>query len=373
MTRNFYLFDMDGVLLKPNGYHQSLRASVIRIGKALGAPLTDISDDQIAHFESLSVTNEWDTLAICTALILLQAWKVDGKIRLNGLTHAPEILLENYPDFDTFLNSFSNVGGLPGQSAYIKIINDDPWLNQSQRLHLKEVLYHCRDIYRSLTLSVHQESVLGSHAFQELYKLQPNLNTDSFLLKYDRPILSDENKNLFRNWLNSPDNYAGILTNRPSSCPPGFLSAPEAELGAKLVGFEDLPILGSGLLAWFAITHCQLRDDHTFLKPNPVHALALLQLCIGLPPVSALKAAVDLWRGDSDRSNWVFLENASVTIFEDAVKGLQCGIAARDLLKKQGISINLQRIGVTYNHIKRKALEGIADIVIPEINQFDWT
>jgi hypothetical protein len=58
------------------------------------------------------------------------------------------------------------------------------------------------------------------------------------------------------------------------------------------------------MLAWFAATQCQL-PDHTFLKPNPVHALALVQMCKGETAPKALRSAYDLWRGKGKREGWV--------------------------------------------------------------------
>jgi len=371
MTHQFFLFDMDGVLLKPRGYHQSLQASVHRIGAALGAPNTELSENQIARFEALDVTNEWDSLAISTALILIHLWEYDPDLRLDGLSPDRETITQSKPDFDQFLGEFSYQSELPGRSAYHFLLKKHAWLTREQQTHLFTILHFCRDIFKSPTLPGHQETVLGSQVFTENYNLSSKLSTDSYLLKFDRPLLSGRQKDSLRKWLLDPSHHAGIMTNRPSSTPPGYLSSPEAELGAKLVGLEDLPVLGSGMLAWYAVTQRQL-PDFTFLKPNPVHALALLQMCGGNSARQALNLAADLWLGENKPDAWEFLQNAQVTIFEDAAKGLRCGIAAKELLTKMGIDIELSLIGVTQNKIKRKALQGIADHVITSIQDINW-
>jgi len=372
MSKKFFLFDMDGVLLEHGGYHQALKASVVRIGKSLGAPNIELSDDQIAQFEALSVTNEWDSLAICSALILTHAWQVDGSIRLaREITPRTVNVFHGQPDFQGFLDCFDRVGPLPGESAYGKIIQENPWLTESQRRHLEDILFNCRDIYQSLTLPVHQEAVLGSRAFQESYQLQPKLNTGSFLLMYDQPILSIEHVRQLRAWLRKINHHVGILTNRPNATPPDYISAPEAEMGAKLVGLEGTPLMGSGMLNWYAESQCGL-PQHTFLKPNPVHTLSLLQICLGQPAPKALNLSVDLWRGMADQGNWAILQGAEIFIFEDSVKGLQSGIAAKSLLKSLGIEIQLRLIGITENLIKKDALLGIAEKVLPTINDHQW-
>jgi hypothetical protein len=371
MTTEIYLFDMDGVLLEPRGYHESLRTSVKRIGAALGAPHTDLADNQIAKFEALTVTNEWDTLAICTALILLDIWRVDGKVRLDGIAPNTIVILDQKTDFDEFLATFEDVGNLPGYSCYQKIINDNPWLNNNQRDYLQHILFNCRDIYQSPTLPIHQETVLGSQKFHETYDLNPKLDTQSYLLIHDRPIFNKNNQKIFSRWLGKSTNFAGILTNRPSSTPPGYLSSPEAELGAELVGLGDLPILGSGILAWYAKTQLGL-PDYSLLKPNPVHTLALLQMCLGCSRNEALDKAVSLWREEAAIADWQALQRSAITIFEDSAKGLYSGIEARDLLKKIGIDCRLNLIGVTNNPIKRKALKNVSDSILPNINHFEW-
>jgi hypothetical protein len=371
MTKKFILFDMDGVLLKPGGYHQALKATVRRIGKSLGVLSARLSDDQIAHFEALSVTNEWDSAAISAALILLRAWKVNPDERLGTHPLNADVLTDQAPEIDVFLNTFTDVGDLPTVSAYEKITRENTWLNGSQRDTLKRLLYHSRDIYKSPILPWHQETVLGSRAFQENYNLEPKLNIESYLTSYDRQVMSFETRKNIHTWLAYPDHRAGIMTNRPSSTPPGYLSSPEAELGAKLVQVDHLPLIGSGMLAWFAATQCEL-PDHTFLKPNPVHALALMQMCLGASPTNALQLAYDLWRGGGKKEDWDQFNGSHITIFEDAVKGLRAGISSQVLLERIGIDIDLRLVGISSNPIKRAELEKIADVVLSDINQFDW-
>ena len=371
MSKMIVLSDMDGVLLRPLGYNTSLQTSVQRIGAALGAPKTRLHPDQIAKFEASNVTNEWDSMAICTALILLHIWKTDGSIRLDGLAPRTEVLSFDLPAFDPFLSRFHNVGHEPGHTAYHQLIESNPWLDDAQKAQLAEILYHSREIYTSPTLPGYQETVLGSETFELNYKLSPQLEIESFLLKYDLPVLDETHSAAFRNWLAAPDHLAGILTNRPSACPPGYLSSPEAELGAQCVGMQDLPMLGSGMLAWFASTQLHL-PDYVFLKPHPVHALGLLQMILGQPAESALMKAYDLTEGNGQNSDWAILDGAKIVIFEDAAKGLTCGIAARETLAKIGIEVELELIGVTTNVDKAAALKPLAVRIIPDLNQVQW-
>jgi hypothetical protein len=194
---------------------------------------------------------------------------------------------------------------------------------------------------------------------------------DSYLTLYDRPVMNPEKQRSLLDWLSNPAQHAGILTNRPSVALPCYLSSPEAELGAQRAGLGDLPLLGSGMLAWFAVTHCHLRE-HTFLKPNPVHALALMQMCMGEDRTRALRLAYDLWRGEGEREDWTQLDGAKVIIFEDAVKGFESGDTARELLQEVNVQIDTEFIGVSQNTIKKQKLSGFTERVYEGINEVAW-
>jgi len=371
MINNIALLDMDGVLLKPGGYHESLKISVKRIGRALGIPNAQLTDEQIARFESLSVTNEWDSLAICTAFLLVTIWQFNGDVRLIGVEPSQKKILDDPPDFDKFLDKFTNVGDLPGHSAYDLILREYQGLDNSQLDHLYNVLHQCRNIFESPTLPVYQETVLGSKLFQATYGIEQQLNTESFLIKYDQPVLIAEKKLHFREWLSKPGNESGIMTNRPCSTPDCHFSSPEAELGAKIIELEDIPLLGSGMLSWYAEIHKKLAN-HTFLKPNPIHALALMAMCTGTSIMPALENALALSTGNGNRNNWSKLNNTRVIIFEDSTKGMISGLRAKELLSQVDIEINLKLIGVSSQLVKRYALQTVADIVYSDINEFDW-
>lgn len=371
MTGKILLFDMDGVLLEPGGYRQSMKASVRRISLALGMAAFDLSSDQIAHFEALTITNEWDTLAICTALMLLEVWRVDPGVQLSNLLPCGNTITDKAPDIDGFLNAFGDFGDLPCQDAFEKIIRDHPELSPGQKSHLREILFDARDIRRSLTMPGYQETVLGSGLFEKNYGMPSQLKIESYLTLYDRPGMSKKKHHSLMDWLSKPGHHAGILTNRPSTVPQGYLSSPEAELGAQRAGLGELHLLGSGMLAWFAITQCRLLE-HTFLKPNPVHALALMQMCLGDETQLALKKAYDLWRGQGNREDWARLDGMTVTIFEDAVRGFEAGLAAKALLQGLDVSIEIELIGISRNRIKKQKLRGFTERVYEGIDEVNW-
>jgi hypothetical protein len=371
MLKTILLFDMDGVLLHPRGYHTALQKSVAWIGAALGAPNTTVSADQIARFEAMGVTNEWDSLAICAALTLLHIWPIDPTIRLNELAPKPAPLSDDAPDFDTFLTQFQPGIPEPCLDALSDILRDYPDLDEDQKKHLTDILTNPRELRRSITLPIFQEVVLGSETFARMYNLPPQLNTKSYLLTYDRPVMSANQYATLLDWLSASEHAAGILTNRPNTCPPGGPSSPEAELGAQCVRLADLPLMGSSMLTWYARVRQDLHG-HVYLKPHPVHALSLLGLILGWQSETALARAAALADGKGDGADWRELDGAHIVVFEDSTKGLEAGRAAQAWLARANVETTLECIGVTTHPDKRAALENVADRIVPDINAVRW-
>lgn len=370
MTLKLLLFDLDGVLLEPKGYHTALRASVQRIGQNLGVPNLDLTEDQIARFEALNITNEWDTIAICAALILVHIWQVDPSIRLNNHESISKFVDEK-PDFDYFLKTLPDGGQLPGKTTLSYMKSHFSWLNVDQIIHLRAILEHCRAIYSSPILPNHQETVLGSSIYKATYGLEPQLDTESFLLLHDRPTMSSQQHQALLEWLDNPNHCAGIMTNRPSRTPAGYLSSPEAELGIECIGLSDTPYIGSGILGWFASKQSNL-SDYTLLKPHPVHALAVMQCCLGHSVAEALEIAYTFWQEEQLSSHWNSLAGSRIAVFEDSAKGLISAISACKVLNQRGLDVGLITVGVSKNPIKLLSLTPYSSITVENINQIQW-
>jgi len=370
MKKHYFLFDMDGVLLNSLGYHRGLQTSLERIAASLGYAQSLITDDQIARFEAMNVTNEWDTVAICTALVLVAVWQVKEDIRID-LQNPSNFKKTEDAAIDQFLDRFNSDEGVPGEKALNIILELHPWLNPEQKSYLAHVLLRCRDIFTSPTLPIHVEIILGSRLFHDHYHLAPQLDEESFLLRFDRSTLNSNTQKSINALLSLPTHFACVMTNRPNGTPPGFLSSPEAELGVKCIGIDGIPYIGSGILGWYAHTKMD-NAEHTLLKPNPIHALASLRMCLGESTFEAIDRSVKLWQGTGNRSDWNNFAQSKVVVFEDSTKGLLSAVAARELLLEIGISLELELIGVSANPIKSAALDKVADQVFREINDVNW-
>ena len=353
------LFDMDGVLLEPHGYHLALQETVRRMAMALGFGDITLSSDDIATFEAGGITSEWDEAAISTALLLEMAWQDEPGYGLPAslaqpLSTHPEH--RSAPDFHELARKLSTPEMIrlhPLERAeHFFLKNNRHPSGQFQILH--DLILGARVAELSITHRTFQELVLGSAEFSLAYELPAALGCESYLLKYDRSNLSAVKSARLSNWIAAPKHAAAVITSRPSRPPFGIFSTPEAELGAELVHLESLPILGWGGMCWVGLK--RMTDPQAFLKPSPVHALAAMRMALGDTQEIALTEAVGLAETGHANSFWEQLDGASVSIFEDTPGGIKSLRGAKEELAKIGIRIDAYFYGIARKLVKVKAL-----------------
>jgi hypothetical protein len=367
---NVLLLDMDGVLLEPHGYHRALQETVELVGRALGYAGVCVTADDIATLEAAGIANEWDSSAICAALLLDALWPAEPGVVLPtelAIAIDPPVHDVPPPDLPAFIHQMTQ----PHWEAVAPLERAERLLMQADRRTpaqvqaLQDVLHQAHDVRRSLTNRTFQEFVLGSRVFAETYELPPRLDVESYLLQYDRPQLDLSSRKRLLQWLEGDHNRAVIFTNRPSQPPAGYPGTPEAEIGAQGLGLEMLPVVGMGGLAWLSNQYgTQLR---AFTKPAPVHALAALRLALGDTLEEALTASARLALEDQGDDGWTALRDAQVYVFEDTVLGLRSVYAAQEVLARRQIPIDVHPIGVTEREAKRRALEGASATVVPNL------
>ncbi len=366
------LFDMDGVLLESLGYHIALQETVRIMANSLGLGNLTLSSENIAAFEAGGINNEWDEAAICTALLLEAAWKVDPKRTLPEtlLTQkSTTINIQSIPDFNALARRLSSPDLLqlsPLERA-IQHFTETDHFSPAQYQILYKLINGARDPQRSLTHRIFQELVLGSVIYTNTYGFPSLLKSESYLLKYDVSNLSaTENAGLL-DWLSKPGHAASVITSRPSCPLAGVFSTPEAELGAELTGLKDIPIVGWGGLTWLA--QQRETDQQTYVKPSPVHALAAMRVAMGDNQQAALMEAAALVETGEVGPDWRRLEGAQVLIFEDTPGGIKSLQAAQETLEKIRISIRPSFFGIARNPVKRKALLASGTQVYPSFSQ----
>jgi hypothetical protein len=132
MKHTIILFDMDGVLIHADGYHRALQSSVRLIGRSIGIEEPILSKEQISHFEAAGVTHEWETLAICTAILLIQVWQHDGEVRIpRDINLTPERFLIRREDrFWNFLHEIDLQGKEPTSYAASTLNDQNQFVHQ---------------------------------------------------------------------------------------------------------------------------------------------------------------------------------------------------------------------------------------------------
>jgi hypothetical protein len=352
--RRILLFDMDNVLVTPRGYHLALTETVERVSRSIGLPPLRVTREQVTRFEASGASSEWDSSAICAALLLAHVWRDHPDVRLPDAPPLPGDLRtrDDLPDLDRFLELFSRQGETadPRGRAGQLLLSEHPRLSAAQREVLHELLAHARDIEHSLTHRLFQELVLGTKLFVETYRIPPALQVETgYLLAHDEPGVGPDLQDALRRWLAVDGHGAAVFTNRPSLWPDGSRGTPEAEQGTHVVNLPGLPVVGLGGLRWLA-TSLGLSDAEAYLKPSPVHALAAMLAATGGPVATALEQAA------SREASWSALDGAAVWVFEDSDWGLRSAVAASELLAARGVKVSLRLCGVTASPSKQARL-----------------
>jgi hypothetical protein len=177
---NILLFDMDDVLLEAHGYHRALQDTVSFIGTSLGFEKVNLKPEDIAAFEASGVTSEWDSSAVCMALMFDKIWSVDPGRQLSTSPSAKSVAPIGIepPDFNklaTAMGDPSLKSLYPRERAERLMIGGDHHLSESQKRMISEILHNARQIHRSITHRVFQELILGSNEFNRSYHLKPYL------------------------------------------------------------------------------------------------------------------------------------------------------------------------------------------------------
>jgi hypothetical protein len=368
----FLLFDMDDVLLKPGAYHRALKQTVHLVAASLGYGELTLSQEDIQAFESAGVYSEWDTSAICAALMLEAAWEFDPGIQLSGIiTIQPGGFRPIHPpDFSRFASRLKDpeLQDLrPLGRAERLLLDDEGRFTPSQSAQIRSILRTARAADGSLTHCTFQELVLGSEVYAQTYQRPAVLNVHSYLQSYDFPLIRADSVATIQRWLKDAAHAAAIFTSRPSLPLPGVFSTPEAEMGASLVGLENLPIIGLGSLLWLTQQH--KAGAQAFVKPSPVHVLSALLLALGYPNLTCLQEAATLALDGITNPMWKDLEGAEIAVFDDSPAGLGSALSARDCLAAAGLPVKMDLFGIASDSQKVAALESLGAKTYPDITE----
>jgi hypothetical protein len=365
------LFDMDGVLIEPQGYHRALAETVRILAKTLGYRNVNLTDRDIEVFELAGATSEWDSAAICAALLVRDVWKVNPDACLPTSPPLPDLPAHDLPspDFQSFFRSLAQdeVEDLPALfRAERALLSGRKKIGDQQATMITHLLRGARRIEGSISHRLFQELVLGGQALRSTYGLEPVFSEQSYLRRYDRPMLAAESRRALLAWMDRPDQQAAVFTTRPSRPQPDRAGSPEAEFGLVFLGMEALPLVALGELSWIA-EKWTLEPD-SLHKPSPMHALIALRIALGDMLEAAASRSLAVVGGEGHASQWRELAGAEVCVFEDSTSGLYSARAAGDMLALQGVRLNLRMMGISHRKGKRVALAAAGADVFQDIN-----
>jgi hypothetical protein len=390
MTKNVFLFDIDGVLIHPGGYRESFKQSLSYLFEKWKIGPLDIPSDIPELFESFGVTNEWDMIPILFAVY------IDRYLE----NVSQNMIITNMDDFirvvslpsDDSVNFQMHIGELASAISFEPVpaekvlqgMDDKLCLNHLSKhpLLARYLLEKTRDINISLTTQVFQNFVLGSDIFSATYQREIIVDCPSGLKSYDKKIISETNQHWLGNKLLSDQICAAFYTARPSYPPLGIeadgIYAPEAEIAKEIIGIESIPLIAFGRVSYVAGL-CGLSPD-AFLKPSPYQALAAIGAALMKDEWAGLSFALEIMRElgeievqpenrSKDRHFDILpSESLCLYIFEDSPTGLRAGKRAAELLKRSGVNIDLHLIGITDHKAKRKALTSEGAVIFEDIN-----
>lgn len=345
------IFDMDGVLLEAKGYHRALQDTVRMVGEYLSLNDIILTQEQINQFEASGISSEWQSSALCMALLQTQLLSGDNP---------PQLDLEEL--FCTLNEQPIELPALERGLTAIDILcqthNVDPTA-------VRSTVLFSENIEHSLTKQWFQEFVLGSDSYQARYQKPGLKNSPSYLKSFDVPILTSNNAEFIKQWAQTKGCGAAIMTNRPSGGPSGFFGSPEAELGLELVQLSGIPFIGYGEISWLASKNN--AAPQTLGKPNIPHALAAI--------LSSTQLEINLCLGYSimNPSNWPkeilqIFQGVTISVFEDTPAGIISIKKAGEKLNRAGVDANIRTIGIATEKTKINALAAQGAQVYSDIN-----
>ena len=353
------VFDMDGVLVRPVGYHRALQETVRLAGISSGIGPVELENEQVTQFEALGISSEWHSTALCMAVMVLE--------KQTGLTGQFRGSNSNQLTLDALFEALAvqplHVSALHRGVAAVESLAEKFGVPVDPS---RSLIANSESIDRSPTLNWFQEMVLGSINYAEIYQKKSQLKVESYLAQYDIALLSDFYAEKLSRWAAEPENAAVIMTSRPSKGPSGFFGMPDADLGAMLVGLNDLPLVGKGELIWLADKTGYAVE--LVQKPSWKHALAALLSACGRKLQTHL-GYFDSVPADPGLPGLQFLHNSKISVFEDTPGGIVSLQETAKLLGDQGIRVTVEKIGIAAEPAKKAALSRQGARVYEDINQ----
>ena len=381
MIRPLFLFDIDGVLVKPAGYRRACRAAVNFFTRRMGIGDQDLGEEIFAMFESQNIISEWDMVPLILAAILDELLGRCPGLRLpeqlsgafediNSLRPPPQV---DYQRITSSLGAGFQLGQTYADQALLQNrpgSPNPPFPNLEGQPILADILADARNLLKNPVTRIFQQFVLGCQTFQQAYGMPCELETVSYLQEYDRPALEKNCRDeLLQLWQNDRLDLA-VYTIRPSSLQPGLAEkalaySPEAELALQINGLEGIPVMGYGQV-YRSAELAGIKTDQ-ILKPSAVQALAAIAAAVFRDELAAMQAAVD-WSTGGQSAYFERLPALDIHIYEDSSASILGVKRAAEMLMQLDIPVSLHAWGIANNPAKISALRSVQAEIVMDVN-----
>lgn len=323
MSKSILIFDMDGVLLKPRGYHRALQDTVRLGAREMGFDVA-LSDEEIAEFEGVGISSEWHSSAAC-----LSTLAISGKLDLSPL-------------FRLLKREQAQIPARLRLERAIQKLAEEAGVDPAHPV----ALIQKSESKDSFTNRTFQDMILGRNG------------RESYLLRYDEPLLDAEVRKKLCAWLGHPTRGGVVMTNRPS------MEMPDAGFGLRLVGLEAMPLVGYGEMGQMAARFG--GEAAHYSKPSPAHSLMAALRALGV--ADALEKTHAALNGGG-REVLALFAAYEFWVFEDTLAGLVSVDALGKLMREAGLDVRINKVGVTASARKRVYLEERGARVVEMVNE----
>jgi hypothetical protein len=391
-----FLFDLDGVLVRPGGYRAAVQATVNHFARWLGLPELAPDEPTIAIFEAQGITGEWDMIPLSLAILIDHAagalppgsYPSLAAMRSQISRHPLPDLKVAYAPVIRRLGAYLQPGEAPAD-VFLAVCqaeqDSELFPNLSGEGVLCELLANTRKLGLSPTTRIFEHLVLGHNFYQRSLGLPPEIESEAYLTVYDRSLLAPATRDQLLEMRQQAGLAMVAYTARPSAWQGAWadgealpaMFAPEAEMALLLAGMDSIPLVGYGQMGGLAL---QLGlAEEALLKPSPFHAMtAITAAWTGSIP-AALEWLAQVYanqvRGNKsapglETAAGRLPEAAQVHIFEDSSIGMAGGKQAVALLGAQGLHVDLHLWGIATHAEKKAALQAVgAHHIFADVNQ----
>lgn len=388
MKNHYFLFDIDGVLLKPGGYRKASNETLHHFFTQMGFKDLPDFDPFFVLFEAIDVTSEWDMLPLFLVAGLeksFQNYNLKNQLmnwteitayvqNQNGLFFLPEDEIDYFASY--LMDGISPAESVFKSSASAQFFNNFPRTSTYSPWVFADLLCNTRDPHTSEVTAFFQNLILGDRLFESILDKSALHKTESYLILHDQNNLGSAETKKILELCKTEEIYCAAMTARPSGYPDGCVNHqiyfPEAELGLRTAALEHIPVIGYGSMVYLA--KCFGETGDFYLKPSPIHALSAVLASRGRSIRESVKIAYSILKDGEiamvhrELLDGLFPKGSTIHIFEDSAIGIRSVTRLTKWLNSVGYEVDCKLYGISEDQHKISALKKENAAIYANIN-----